>query len=113
HGGGRDQLYQGEPVAGPPPPPMAMDKRRVVMTGAGAVTPVGNTAEEFWTSLLAGRSGIGPITRFDASQMPTRIAGEVKGFDPLKYIDRKDDRKFDRFLKSAVACPVLPVEAPG
>ena len=87
-----------------------MDKRRVVITGAGAVTPVGNTAEEFWTSLLAGRSGIGPITRFDASQMPTRIAGEIKGFDALKYIDKKDDRKFDRFLKYAVACAVMAVE---
>jgi 3-oxoacyl-[acyl-carrier-protein] synthase II len=92
---------------------MAMDKRRVVMTGAGAVTPVGNTAEEFWTSLLAGRSGIGPITRFDASQMPTRIAGEIKGFDPLKYIDKKDDRKFDRFLKYAVACAAMAVEDAG
>jgi len=92
---------------------MAMDKRRVVMTGAGAVTPVGNTAEEFWVSLLAGRSGIGPITRFDASQMPTRIAGEIKGFDPLKYIDKKDDRKFDRFLKYAVACAVMAVEDAG
>jgi 3-oxoacyl-[acyl-carrier-protein] synthase II len=87
-----------------------MDKRRVVITGVGAVTPVGNTAEEFWTSLLAGRSGIGPITRFDPSPMPTRIAGEVKGFDPLKYIDKKDDRKFDRFLKYAVACAVMAVE---
>jgi 3-oxoacyl-[acyl-carrier-protein] synthase II len=83
------------------------------MTGAGAVTPVGNTAEEFWASLLAGRSGIGPITRFDASQMPTRIAGEIKGFDPLKYIDKKDDRKFDRFLKYAVACAVMAVEDAG
>ena len=92
---------------------MAMDKRRVVMTGAGAVTPVGNTAEEYWASLLAGRSGIGPITRFDASQMPTRIAGEIKGFDPLKYIDKKDDRKFDRFLKYAVACAVMAVEDAG
>jgi 3-oxoacyl-[acyl-carrier-protein] synthase II len=92
---------------------MAMDKRRVVMTGAGAVTPVGNTAEEFWTSLLAGRSGIGPITRFDASQMPTRIAGEIKGFDPLNYIDKKDDRKFDRFLKYAVACAAMAVEDAG
>jgi 3-oxoacyl-[acyl-carrier-protein] synthase II len=92
---------------------MAMDKRRVVMTGAGAVTPVGNTAEEFWASLLAGRSGIGPITRFDASQMPTRIAGEIKGFDPLKYIDKKDDRKFDRFLKYAIACATMAVEDAG
>src|SRR6266496_2099326 len=86
------------------------DRRRVVITGVGAVTPVGNTAEEFWTALLAGTSGIGPITRFDATDFPTRIAGEVKGFDPLKYIDRKDDRKFDPFLKYAVACATMAVE---
>jgi len=89
---------------------MAMDKRRVVITGVGAVTPVGNTAEEFWTALLEGRSGIGPITRFDATGFPTRIAGELKGFDSLKYIDRKDDRKFDPFLKYAVACATMAVE---
>ena len=87
-----------------------MDKRRVVITGVGAVTPVGNTAEEFWTALLAGPSGIGPITRFDATRIATRIAGEIKGFDSLKYIDKKDDRKFDRFLKYAVACAVMAVE---
>ncbi len=87
-----------------------MDKRRVVMTGMGAVTPVGNTAEEFWAALIGGRSGIGPITRFDSSDYPTRIAGEVKGFDPLKYIDKKEERKFDRFLKYAVACAVMAVE---
>jgi 3-oxoacyl-(acyl-carrier-protein) synthase len=71
---------------------MAMDKRRVVITGVGAVTPLGNTAEEFWAGLLEGRSGIGPITRFDAKDFPTRIAGELKGFDPLKYLDKKDER---------------------
>jgi 3-oxoacyl-[acyl-carrier-protein] synthase II len=89
---------------------MAMDKRRVVITGVGAVTPLGNTAEEFWAGLLEGRSGIGPITRFDATDFPTRIAGELKGFDPLKYIDKKDDRKFDPFLKYAVACATMAVE---
>jgi len=87
-----------------------MDKRRVVITGVGAVTPVGNTAEEFWQGLLEGRSGIGPITRFDATGFDTRIAGELKGFDPLKYIDKKDERKFDPFLKYAVACAVMAVE---
>jgi 3-oxoacyl-[acyl-carrier-protein] synthase II len=92
---------------------MGMDKRRVVITGAGAVTPVGNTAEEFWAALLEGRSGIGAITRFDTTGYATRIAGEVKDFDPLKYIDRKDDRKFDRFLKYAVACAVMAVEDAG
>jgi len=92
---------------------MGMDKRRVVITGAGAVTPVGNTAEEFWAALLEGRSGIGPITRFDTTGYATRIAGEVKGFDPLTYIDKKDDRKFDLFLKYAVACAVMAVEDAG
>jgi 3-oxoacyl-[acyl-carrier-protein] synthase II len=87
-----------------------VDKRRVVITGLGAVTPVGNTAEEFWTALTQGRSGLGPITRFDASKLPTRIAGEVKGFDELKYIDKKDARKLDLFLKYAVACAVMAVE---
>ncbi|HEY4909332.1 MAG TPA: beta-ketoacyl-ACP synthase II [Methylomirabilota bacterium] len=87
-----------------------MDKRRVVITGVGAVTPVGNTADEFWAALLEGRSGIGPITRFDATGFATRIAGEIKGFDSLKYIDKKDDRKFDPFLKYAVACATMAVE---
>ncbi|HEY7867942.1 MAG TPA: beta-ketoacyl-ACP synthase II [Methylomirabilota bacterium] len=90
-----------------------MDARRVVITGAGAVTPVGNTAEEFWTALTQGKSGVGPITRFDSSALPTRIAGEVKGFDSLRYIDKKDDRKFDPFLKYAVACGVMAVEDAG
>jgi 3-oxoacyl-[acyl-carrier-protein] synthase II len=85
-------------------------RRRVVITGVGAVTPIGNTAGEFWAALLAGTSGIGPITRFDATGFATRIAGEVKGFDPLKYIDRKDDRRFDPFLKYAIACAVMAVE---
>jgi 3-oxoacyl-[acyl-carrier-protein] synthase II len=92
---------------------MAMDKRRVVITGVGAVTPVGNTADEFWAALVAGRSGIGPITRFDTTGYATRIAGELKGFDSLKYIDKKDDRKFDLFLKYAVACAVMAVEDAG
>ena len=87
-----------------------MDARRVVITGVGAVTPIGNTAEEFWGALTQGKSGIGPITRFDASALPTRIAGELKGLDPLRYIDKKDDRKFDPFLKYAVACGVMAVE---
>ncbi|HET9926078.1 MAG TPA: beta-ketoacyl-ACP synthase II [Methylomirabilota bacterium] len=87
-----------------------VDARRVVITGAGALTPVGNTAEEFWAALIQGKSGIGPVTRFDASLLTTKIAGELKGFDPLRYIDKKDDRKFDPFLKYAVACAVMAVE---
>jgi 3-oxoacyl-[acyl-carrier-protein] synthase II len=88
-------------------------QQRVVITGLGAVTPIGNTAEEFWTALTQGKSGIGPITRFDSTAFPTRIAGEVKGFDPLKYVDRKDDRKLDLYLKYAIACAVMAVEDAG
>jgi len=90
-----------------------VDKRRVVITGLGAVTPVGNTAEEFWASLTQGKSGIGPITRFDSTGFATRIAGEVKGFDALKYVDKKDDRKLDLYLKYAIACAAMAVEDAG
>jgi 3-oxoacyl-[acyl-carrier-protein] synthase II len=90
-----------------------MEMKRVVVTGVGAVTPVGNTAEEFWAALIVGKSGIGPITRFDTTGYPTRIAGEVRGFEPLKYIDKKDDRKFDPFLKYAIACAAMAVEDAG
>jgi 3-oxoacyl-[acyl-carrier-protein] synthase II len=88
-------------------------RRRVVITGAGAVTPIGNTAEESWAAMLQGISGIGPITRFDATGFATRIAGELKGFEPLKYIDKKDDRKLDPYLKYAIACAVMAVEDAG
>jgi 3-oxoacyl-[acyl-carrier-protein] synthase II len=88
-------------------------KPRVVITGLGAVTPVGNTAEEFWTALVQGKSGIGPITRFDSTGFPTRIAGEVKGFDALKFVDKKDERKLDLYLKYALACAVMAVEDAG
>jgi len=91
----------------------ALERTRVVITGLGAVTPVGNTAEEFWASLTQGKSGIGPITRFDSEGFPTRIAGEVKGFDALKYVDKKDERKLDLYLKYAVACAVMAVEDAG
>jgi 3-oxoacyl-[acyl-carrier-protein] synthase II len=90
-----------------------VDKTRVVITGLGAVTPLGNTAEEFWASLIQGKSGIGPITRFDSTGFATRIAGEVKGFDALKYVDKKDDRKLDLYLKYALACAVMAVEDAG
>ena len=90
-----------------------MAKTRVVITGLGAVTPLGNTAEEFWASLTQGKSGIGPITRFDSTGYGTRIAGEVKGFDALKYVDKKDDRKLDLYLKYALACAVMAVEDAG
>ncbi len=76
-------------------------RRRVVVTGLGAVTPVGNTREEFWTRLIAGESGIAPITAFDASDFVTRIAGEVKEWNPEQLIGRKEARRMDRFTQFA------------
>jgi 3-oxoacyl-[acyl-carrier-protein] synthase II len=78
-------------------------ERRVVVTGVGLVSPVGIGTEETWTSLQAGRSGAGPITLFDASQHSTRFACEVKGFDPLRWVEKKDVKKMDRFIQFAVA----------
>jgi len=84
--------------------------QRVVVTGVGAVTPLGNTAREFWTAVCEGRSGIGPITNFDPSRLDVRIAGEVKGFDPLRFVDKKDVKKMDRFIHLALAAGVDAVE---
>ncbi len=79
------------------------DSQRVVITGLGAVSPLGLTVAEFWDGLVAGRSGIGPITQFDPEDMPTRIAGEVKGFDPTKWINFKEARRMGRATQMAVA----------
>jgi 3-oxoacyl-[acyl-carrier-protein] synthase II len=87
-----------------------VEARRVVVTGLGALTPVGNTAEEFWTSLTQGRSGIGPITRFDTAEFSTRIAGEVRNFDPLAWVDKKEARRLDPFLQYAIAGAAMAVE---
>src|SRR6476620_10227003 len=76
--------------------------RRVVVTGVGAVTPVGNTAPEIWRNPLAGKSGIGHITLFDASDYSVNIAGEVKGFSPEGIIDPKEARHMDRAVQFAV-----------
>jgi 3-oxoacyl-[acyl-carrier-protein] synthase II len=78
-------------------------ERRVVVTGVGLVSPVGIGTEETWQALLAGRSGAAPITLFDASQHSTRFACEVKGFDPLRWVEKKDVKKMDRFIQFAVA----------
>ena len=77
--------------------------RRVVVTGVGLVSPLGIGTEANWEALRAGRSGIGPITRFDAAQFSARIAGEVKQFDPLRFIDKKDVKKMDVFIQLAIA----------
>ncbi|HEY9816339.1 MAG: beta-ketoacyl-ACP synthase II [Synechococcales cyanobacterium K44_A2020_017] len=78
------------------------DYKRVVVTGMGAVTPIGNTLSDYWDGLLAGKNGIAPITLFDASRHACRIAGEVKDFEPLDYLDRKDVKRMDRFAQFAV-----------
>jgi 3-oxoacyl-[acyl-carrier-protein] synthase II len=77
-------------------------RRRVVVTGLGAVTPVGQNATDTWASLIAGRSGVGPVTQFDASNYPTRIAAEVKDFDPRDYLERKEARYMARCSQLAV-----------
>jgi len=82
---------------------LAAERRRVVITGLGLVSPLGHDVESSWKGLVEGRSGIGPITRFDASALETRIAGEVNGFDPLQYLDRKEVRRTDRFAQFSVA----------
>ena len=75
-----------------------MELRRVVITGVGAITPIGNDAETFWRNLLAGKSGIGPITHFDASRHSVRVAGEIKGFDPSKIMDHRAARRSGRTI---------------
>ena len=80
-----------------------MAKRRVVITGLGVISPVENDVESFWQALLAGKSGIGPITTFDSSAFDSQIAGEVKGFDPLKYMDPKEAKRMEKFAQFAVA----------
>ena len=81
-------------------------RRRVAVTGLGVISPVGNDAGGFWDSLKSGRSGVGRITRFDASRLESRIAAEVKGFDPEPYIDKRDARKMALFSQYAVAAAV-------
>jgi 3-oxoacyl-[acyl-carrier-protein] synthase II len=90
-----------------------VESRRVVLTGVGAVTPIGNTAEELWTGLTQGRSGIGPITKFDPAGYPTRIAGEIRNFDPLAFVDKKEARRLDPYLQYAIAASVMAVSDAG
>jgi 3-oxoacyl-[acyl-carrier-protein] synthase II len=80
-----------------------VDRKRVVVTGLGAITPIGNTLAEYWDGLMSGRNGIAPITLFDATRHDCRIAGEVKGFDPHVYLDRKEAKRMDRFAQFAVS----------
>jgi 3-oxoacyl-[acyl-carrier-protein] synthase II len=82
---------------------MADGKRRIVVTGMGAVSPLGNDVASSWGAAIEGRSGIGPVTRFDASQFETRIGGEIKDFNPEEYIPAKEIRRMDRFIHYAIA----------
>jgi 3-oxoacyl-[acyl-carrier-protein] synthase II len=78
-------------------------KRRVVVTGLGALTPLGNSVRESWESAIAGKSGIGPITKFDSAPFKSRIAGEIKNFDPLQFVDKQEVRRYDDFILYAIA----------
>jgi len=87
-----------------------MSKRRVVITGIGAVTPLGNSIEETWANIKAGKSGIGELTRLNKELFAAKIAAEVKDFDIEKYIDRKEARKMDRFTHYALAASIMAME---
>jgi len=86
---------------------------RAVITGMGVISPVGNNLEEFWNNLIEGNSGIGPVTRFDTTDLPTKVAAEVKNFDPTEWINKKESRHMDRFAQFAVAAAKMAVQDSG
>jgi 3-oxoacyl-[acyl-carrier-protein] synthase II len=88
-------------------------KRRVVVTGLGIISPVGNDVPTAWANILAGKSGIGPITHFDASTFPTRIAGEIRDFDPAHFVAAKDVKKMDPFIHYGIAASVQALADAG
>jgi 3-oxoacyl-[acyl-carrier-protein] synthase II len=90
-----------------------MELKRVVVTGIGAITPIGNTVDEYWNGLINGVSGADHITLFDAAKFKTRFACEVKGFDPVQYLDRKEARKVDRFVQLALVSSDEAIKAAG
>lgn len=87
-----------------------MNKRRVVVTGVGALTPLGNDAETSWKNIISGISGIGPLTRINADDFPAKVAAELKDFNPEMFIERKDARKMDRFTQYAVTAALMAVQ---
>ncbi|MCA1039518.1 beta-ketoacyl-ACP synthase II [Bacillus infantis] len=87
-----------------------MENRRVVVTGIGAVSPVGNDAETAWKNIIEGNSGVGPLTRLNSDEYPAKVAAEVKGFDPHEFIDKREARKMDRFTQYAVASALMAVK---
>ena len=90
-----------------------MELKRVVITGLGALTPLGNNVQDYWTNLLKGVSGAAPITHFDASKFKTQFACEVKGFDPKEHLDRKDVKRMDPYTQYAVVAAKEAVENSG
>ncbi|MHB0913770.1 MAG: beta-ketoacyl-ACP synthase II [Armatimonadota bacterium] len=90
-----------------------MEDRRVVVTGMGPITPIGAGTADFWQALLSGANGTGPITRFDTTDYTTRIAAEIKDFDPEEYMERKDAKRMDRFVQLSVAASRLAIEDSG
>ena len=92
---------------------MSADRRRVVVTGVGLVSPLGVGTRPTWEALLAGKSGVGPITHFDTSQYETRIAGEVKGFDPTIWVEKKEVKKMDLFILYAIAASQMALDDSG
>ncbi len=87
--------------------------RRVVITGIGLVSPLGIGTEATWQGLVAGRSGVGRITQFDASSFDAQIAGEVKGFDPLQFVEKKEVKKIDVFIQYAIAASQFAMDDAG
>ena len=90
-----------------------MNMKRVVVTGLGAVTPLGNSVQEFWDNIVAGKSGVSTITKFDASKFKTNFAAEVKDFDPEAYIDKKEVKKYDLFTQYAIAASDQAIKDSG
>jgi 3-oxoacyl-[acyl-carrier-protein] synthase II len=84
-----------------------------VITGLGVISPIGNTVVDFWKSLTQGVSGVDLVTRFDVSQLPTKVAGEVKNFEPTDWLDKKESRHMDRFAQFAVAAAKMALDDSG
>ena len=92
---------------------MGPERRRVVITGIGLVTPLGCGTDNNWDALVAGRSGVGPITHFDTSDFPVRFAGEARDFDPVRYIDKRELKRIDRFAQMALAAAQMAMDDSG
>ena len=90
-----------------------MTLRRVVVTGLGALTPIGNDVMSYWDGLVSGKSGADHITYFDTSKFKTQFACELKGYDPLNHFDRKEARKLDKFAQYALVCTCLLYTSPS